>query len=229
MRKAELSSNRLTWSPGSGRASTIVYAAIHRRGCDVRSTGREEVDRRRHRFGSVTSNSSSTTTTITTAAGGGTTAGTASDGTGASGDRFGSRPGSLQRGYRCGVLEPALDPLVVVVATSLGRGRGGRRTLWPPRLVRLAVQGQQFGLETFQEPGRREFRLPVRVRFAEHAPRVYDKQQVPLGPFRPAETAATGRVVRHGHAGRARVTTAAAAADRAGRFFFGRRYGAGRR
>lgn len=109
-----------------------------------------------------------------------------------------------------GVLDPILDLLVVVAPSLDGRGRRVPLSLL---LVRVAMQGQQFGLEALQKAGRREFRLPVRARLAEHTPRVYDDQERPLGPFQPAaatvyfvsaSAAATSatRVFLHGHAGR---------------------------
>lgn len=103
---------------------------------------------------------------------------------------------SAERGGR--VLKPTLDALVGVPTAPDHRGRGRAVPVLLLLFVRLSVQGHQLGLETFQKPGRRKFGLPVRARLVQHAPRVNDKQQVPVGLSHPTAT-----VVRHGHGGRA--------------------------
>lgn len=102
---------------------------------------------------------------------------------------------AAERGGR--VLKPTLDALVGVPAAPDHRGRAVPVLLL--LFVRLSVQGHQLGLETFQKPGRRKFRLPVRARLVQHAPRVNDKQKVPVGLSHPTASA----VLRHGHCGRA--------------------------
>jgi len=100
---------------------------------------------------------------------------------------------AAERGGR--VLKPTLDALVGV-PTAPDHGRAVPVLLL--LFVRLSVQGHQLGLETFQKSGGRKFRLPVRSRLVQHAPRVNDKQQVPVGLSHPTASAA----VRHGHGGR---------------------------
>lgn len=112
------------------------------------------------------------------------------------------------------VPKPAFDRLAVVVVVA--SSERVRRTLPMLSTVRLAVDGQQLGLEPFQKTGRRELGLPVRARLAQYAPRVYDDQQVALGSaHRPVVTA----VVRHGHAGSGSGDDLGTGAAWAGHFF----------
>lgn len=111
-------------------------------------------------------------------------------------DIFDARPTRWPYGRH--VPDPVIDLLVVFWSASVcGGHRGCRRRLCAAVFVRVAVEGQQFGFETFQKTRWRKLGLPVRARLSEHAPWVYDDQKVALRPLRPAPV----RVVCYSHAG----------------------------